>query len=232
MKKIKPDAYKVGGKSFRTKTEIREYVKSILKRYVSGRILNKNDEEFIISLLENHPSKDEKIGCGIERIEVRFNPPKHNGFWIIRKDGTQIDFSYLVCIGGSSIKSDCKSVARNEVVPFILEFKQDFFQDNEYNICPITGKEISFLNSHVHHSNESFDNLFNEFFKDINLDSIKIVDSGAINKLFADRKLAKEWCEFHNSRAKLQVVSVIANLSILEKGRKFIPKYKTGGIKR
>lgn len=225
--------YNINNQLFNTKTAIIKYVQSILYSYVSGRSLSKLDETFILSLLEYHPNKDEKIGIGVERIEVRKNPPKHKGFWIIRKDGTQIDFSYLVCINGSSTDGDIRQVARNEVKPFVLQFKQEFFQNNCVRVCPITGEEISFTNSHVHHSERSFDELFIEFFGKIDLEKIGVVDSFTINKLFADRSLAKEWHDFHNTNADLQVVSVIANLSILEKGnnRGKNKKVKTGGIK-
>lgn len=225
-------SYLIGTRSFTSKSKIADYVKSILKRYSSGRSLSKDDESFISLLLENHPNKGEKIGCGIERIEVRLNPPKYKGFWIVRKDGTQVDFSYIACLKGSSKKGECRSVARNEVKSFVIEFKQRFFEDDEVKLCPITGEEISFSNSHVHHSGKSFDELFTEFFGKLDIGTIKIVDSGAINKLFANRKLAKAWCEFHNSHAELQIVSIIANLSILEKGRKKGEKHSVGGIKK
>ena len=81
---------------------------------------------------------------------------------------------------------------------------------------------MTFAESHVHHAGEwSFDRIVNEFvaehIPDIN--AVKLTGSldGQIGDHFDSQELKQRFIEYHNARARLEVVSAIANLSVVKR---------------
>ncbi len=64
-----------------------------------------NDHDFFVELLKMHPEADKKIGCGIERFEVRQTEFGWKSMFVVRNDGTAVDFSYRRCFGLSPNRS-------------------------------------------------------------------------------------------------------------------------------
>jgi hypothetical protein len=65
----------VGSRSFALKKDAEDACHEILYRYRQGtRIADPGDEQFLLDLLELHPRRGEKFGCGIAYFEVRANP--------------------------------------------------------------------------------------------------------------------------------------------------------------
>jgi hypothetical protein len=77
-----------------------QFFSAMLNRYSVGDIVSDTDSRDQNALLKRHDEKDEKIGVGIDRFEVGEAPDGHNGkcFWIVRSDGTRIDFSFKHCL--------------------------------------------------------------------------------------------------------------------------------------
>jgi hypothetical protein len=59
---------KIGEREFATKKDALNHYKIILNSYKFGEFLNNSDFKDIMSLLETHPHKEEKIGIGIEKV--------------------------------------------------------------------------------------------------------------------------------------------------------------------
>ncbi len=76
------------------------FFSSMLNRYSAGETVSEADNLDLGALLKRHDEKDEKIGLGIAYIEVAAAPDGHPGncFWIVRKDGSRIDFSFKHCL--------------------------------------------------------------------------------------------------------------------------------------
>lgn len=112
-----------------TKQQKKEICQDILKR---GYILL-IDHEFLMNLIQGHPEKDLKIGCGILYFFVKETVWNNKCFWICRKDNTRTDFSYLQCLNNDSPKNrqmnDAKQAARNAVNRIIQKAK--LFKHNE-----------------------------------------------------------------------------------------------------
>lgn len=53
-----------------TKLAIQKRCSWMLKNYPGGTILEGTDKKLLLALIDNHPDKAEKIGCGIEEIVV------------------------------------------------------------------------------------------------------------------------------------------------------------------
>lgn len=82
------------------KSEIQQHASSIFQSNVHGVPLGSDEQAFALALLEFHPDKIEKVGLGITSIVVNPNPDAFNTscFWLVRSDGTEIDFSSSKCL--------------------------------------------------------------------------------------------------------------------------------------
>lgn len=90
--------YTIGTKHFNTQKEMDNHYRDIISRYEWGETLSPEDHIDAFELLQFHPDKEEKIGVGLDHIEIRRNTRESHGyntkcFFIIRTDGSDIDFS-------------------------------------------------------------------------------------------------------------------------------------------
>ena len=76
------------------------FFRTMLNRYSIGDIVPPGDGIDLSALLKRHNEKDEKIGVGIDHFEVGPAPDGFGGkcFWIVRTDGSRIDFSFKHCL--------------------------------------------------------------------------------------------------------------------------------------
>ncbi len=79
------------------------FFSNMLKGYTVGERVSEIDAEDLTALLERHDEKSEKIGNGIAYFEVNLPPPEYppytqKCFWIVRVDGSKIDFSIGHCL--------------------------------------------------------------------------------------------------------------------------------------
>jgi Protein of unknown function (DUF3223) len=77
-----------------------KFFSEMLNRYSIGQVVSQVDSLDLRSLLKRHNEMDEKVGNGIAHFEVAAAPDGHGGqcFWIVRTDGTRIDFSFKHCL--------------------------------------------------------------------------------------------------------------------------------------
>ena len=80
------------------------FFRGMLSRYEIGERVSDDDAADLAALLERHDERDEKVGVGIAGFEVD-DPPvgdtpqfSQRCFWIIRADGTRMDFSFVHCL--------------------------------------------------------------------------------------------------------------------------------------
>lgn len=79
------------------------FFRAMLNRYSIGDRVSAIDALDLAALLNRHEEKDEKVGSGIAYFEVN-KPPADTPpfstrcFWLIRKDGSRIDVSYVHCL--------------------------------------------------------------------------------------------------------------------------------------
>src|SRR5258706_3097983 len=92
--------YTFDGHAFRTKREAEAAIQFILHSQPLGKPLAPAHLQFMFAVLEDHPSVEIKIGCGVANMEVRSDAryPNIRYFWIIRHDGTGTDFSFKQCL--------------------------------------------------------------------------------------------------------------------------------------
>lgn len=226
---MKKQEFSVCGEKFATKKELTERIREILYSYKDGKQLNMFDFPFMLDVLAMHPLASQKIGCGVSRMEVRENPvyKKNFGFWLIRNDGTETDFSFVECLSPSSQRKKVLAAFRASIEEQTMQFKRNFFDSCVGGVakCSLTGETITFLNSHVDHmSPRTFENLFDTFLIDnnLNVEGVELSGEGVdgnIQDKIADGQLDGKWKEFHRMNAVLRVVSRFGNLSIAKTER-------------
>ncbi len=97
------------GKARQIKIETRTFSKAgdataffseMLNRYAVGQRVDEADARDLAALLKRHDETVEKIGVGISYFKVDAAPEPYSGkcFWIVRTNGTEIDFSYPHCL--------------------------------------------------------------------------------------------------------------------------------------
>lgn len=205
------------------KTQTKNKIRDILYKYPYDMELNTEDAEFMTDIIKMHPKADYKIGSGIECFVIRQNYkyPTTRNFWIIRTDGSETDFSYLECISPNTKLAKFKNACRDVVKEYVIDFKCNNLTED--SVCPITG-ELLKDNVHVDHEPpNTFDVIVNNFIKENNIDVNKVklesYNDGESGDVFSDAILAAYFYAYHEDNAKLRLVSVKANLSVIKKMR-------------
>jgi hypothetical protein len=205
---------------FKTKKAAVEHFRKYLHESDEWKPLQGKPLDDLIELIERHPSKEEKIGCGIAAVYVRRNPmfPSQRSFWIRRNDGTETDFSYLRCIDGKDkparhwFNAACRYAVQNQ----ILDFKRRAFLESSTVTCEITGSALTWKTCHVDHSSPRFEDLVAAFISKRGLtqfESLYEKDSdGECEVKFTSLALTDDWRAYHAGNAKLRIISVQANL--------------------
>jgi len=90
-------------RSFDRAGDATAFFKAMLNRYHIGDRVSNEDAVDLSALLERHDELEDKVGVGVAGFEVNL-PPKDvpqfskRCFWIIRVDGSKVDFSVAHCL--------------------------------------------------------------------------------------------------------------------------------------
>ena len=95
----------IGKKEFKYQKEALTYFYRMLLRYQNSQIIHGDDHYILSSLIEYHPNAYQKIGVGIKTFFKAQTKKGTSCFWLERKDGTTIDFSFI-----TAVKAKGKSV--------------------------------------------------------------------------------------------------------------------------
>lgn len=220
------EPYIVNGKSFKTKTELRNYIRNIRDGYLDGQRLSQDDFVFMFDLLQRHEEPEIKIGCGVSYMYVKSNEvfKRNREFWLVREDGSETDFSFEICLKHETKLQKFKNACRTSVADIVMEFKKDFFHCvGETSICPVTGEQMTLRsNSHVDHAPpNTFDKIVQDFISlngiDVNDIELLTAEDGRVRNEMVDKILESKFVDFHNRMATLRVISKSANLSVVKR---------------
>jgi len=90
-------------RSFDKLGQATEFFTAMLNRYGIGDRVSSEDAAHLFALLDRHDEREEKVGNGVVGFEVNTPPedvPQFSKrcFWVVRNDGTKIDFSIGHCL--------------------------------------------------------------------------------------------------------------------------------------
>ncbi|MBN1170874.1 MAG: DCL family protein [Micromonosporaceae bacterium] len=225
----------IAGRGFPTKKAAEDACREILYGYAVGQpVSNSEHVDLLQALLMRHPHSDEKTGCGIVRFEVRQNPqfPSQRTLFLVRADGSETDFSFLKCITQPTQRHRVLDALRIAVAPQVIDVARRAFSSGNPVLCALTGQPLaSFSEAHVDHGNPTFLQIAVNFassqggWEYIPLDR----SDGMIGEELAHATQLRAWTQFHARCARLRVVSINANLSILRTGpnRAIVQEYET-----
>jgi hypothetical protein len=207
--------YKIGEKTFKTKKEAENFTRNYIKNLGYGDFDVYNNYEafmFFIDLINNHHNFKDKIGCGIKSIRIQRNILNKNAFEtiILRKDNSEIDFSWLKCSTSSSnsIIDNLKAAMRQSILPEIQNFKNKSIMKCVF--CNSVEGEF-----HADHHEPSFIQLFNDFIK-LYSNYPKIFDDDPKTHIAIfrkeDEKFSDIWKKYHNKNMNLQILCSTCNL--------------------
>src|SRR6266849_745967 len=215
--------YIINGEFFKTKDAIHERVRSILYAYSTGVQVDGEDSALLLELLHNHPNAIEKIGCGVEAFEIRQESSISRCFYLLRSDGSTVNFSYDKLLSPptrlAAFKDVCRGLIHRQIFRFkFMHFREHAREDSRVQ-CPITHKWVMSEETDVDHAPpNTFAKLVTDFIdqNEIDVENAKFQVAGkAIDKTFTDTALAENWVKYHDTRADLRVISSFANQVIL-----------------
>ena len=209
-----------------TKTQKTNICSKILNdTYNSGsKVVDKPSADFLIkNIFSNHLRWKNKVGVGIDHIEVGPNGYGGKCFFIVRIDGSSTDISYVKSITPEKPIDYVYRACRTAIRPIIKKEREKIELPF---VCPITNEIIYNIDDiHIDHYDLTFDEVFNEWIKDKDINELfnKTLDSSKDNSTityFDDKEIIKDFVEFHNNHTHLRAVSKKANLGELRKKRK------------
>lgn len=88
----------IGGRQFRSKTDLRDAIRTLIAEYQFGEALDQEDTKFCLELFKRHSEYEKKVGAGVKKIEVRRDDYGNRYFHLLCVDGTDTDISWVHCI--------------------------------------------------------------------------------------------------------------------------------------
>lgn len=92
----------LSSKQFPTRGLAAEYIRGMLRKYRPGDRVSDADAKDVESLLDRHPDREDKVGCGVDHFEVQEADFGSKCFRVVRIDGSWARFSYKKCISPES----------------------------------------------------------------------------------------------------------------------------------
>lgn len=232
----------IGAHSFPTQLAGLNHFKAILHHYKDGdRISDPNHYSDLVALIERFDDVLRGVGeiakgdGQVSRIEKRKNTGtgwSSSGFWIVRQDGTETDFSYIDAVKGKpkGASQDFYSACREAVALDLILAKKNAFAlygDSEGQVeCELTGKKIAFDDAHLDHAWPYFSQIVCGFraargwSKEIPEGIVTPPRDRQTKCSFVDAAVANAFRDYHNSQAELRILSKQANLSKASAARK------------
>lgn len=211
--------FRIGETEFPSKRAAADAIRAVLYTYKHGQTLTPEHAAFIASVLDCHPERSQKVGCGVASLQVQNNGGTM-GFWLTRRDGSRTDFSFLSCLSAPSSEQQTRAAFRREIRDQIVAFRDEAFAHSDSIPCAVTGELVNRRDAHVDHC-PTFDAMLLEFLRiygpplrDV---AVEPTSDGAVDTHLADLGLAGAWRNYHRENARLRVVSARANLSMLRR---------------
>ena len=212
--------YVIGEEVLPTKQAVETRVKAILWGADMSTPLPPQDERFMLGLLARHRHVADKIGRGMKAMHVRPNPayPHQRTFYLERRDGTMVDFSYRQCLYPTTPLQDISQALRRAIDAQILAYKTRVFGGRPTIVCPVTARRCAWEDVHIDHRPPlTFVELVKGFClsKSFVPHDIELQEApDGIGSIIADWGLSLEWQAYHRMFADLWAISIEAHVAL------------------
>lgn len=223
------------GSKWPNKSAAKAHFRALRDRWDIGVVIDDPvDHEDLGALLERYDqvisTGPSKVGCGIHHFETRENVSHGGvtiGFWVIRADHSETDFSFIDAVDGQPRNPDAEFVeaCREAVYERITAAKREFFQKFADEVgqvsCAVTEELISIAAARTDYIAKSLRDIAWDFRirEGWGLSVPKGVISppadAQVSARFADMDAMIRFQTFHDHNAKMRVVSKSVLPSVL-----------------
>lgn len=189
-------------------------------------IENSNHHDDLCALLERYDAAitigPSKVGGGVAYFFTRKNEAnggKTIGFWVMRTDGTETDFSFKTAVSGRPKDADAELVeaCRESVYESLLELKAAHFKraaaEAKRVTCEVSGDPVDAYESRLDYAPTEFRDLVwgfrvNEGWEQkIPANILRVPADGQLTTQFVDMNAMARFRAYHAEHAQLRVVS-------------------------
>ncbi|MBY3382401.1 DCL family protein [Rhizobium laguerreae] len=215
------------GSEWSTRQAAEDYFRDLRDRYPLETVIDEpQDHDDLCALLERYDAAiydgPSKIGCGVSHFVTRQNEVhggKSVGFWVIRSDGTETDFSFPTAVAGRSKDRDAGFVVacRESVYEIISLAKKNHFaafgNQSGHVRCEVTGEFVSAFDAKLDYAPTSFGDIVWEFRKVEGWEAAMppgIVSPSAdaqLSTIFTDIDVLARFRVFHAFRCQMRIVA-------------------------
>jgi hypothetical protein len=232
----------IGRHDFRTQKAALEHFQKLLYKYGDGdQVSDPADHGDLVALLERYDPALEAVGeptkgdGQIRHFERRLNTGtgwSSAGFWVVRQDGTETDFSYIDAVKGKpkGISQDFYGACRDAVALDLIQAKRRAFSeygDGQGRVeCELTGEPITIEDAHLDHAWPNFSHLVSGFraargwSREIPPGVISEPADGQTKATFTSPEVVQAFRTYHHDQAVLRILSRQANLQTASRARK------------
>lgn len=202
--------------SFPTKTAATAHFSKMLRANQSGDVISGDDDAQLRALLDRHPDRDEKIGCGVASFFV-MREGRFSGlcFGVRRVDGSVVHFSFLACLTPPTHRMHVLTAMRHAVAVDVIMFRHAAFPTMETVVpCALTGVDVTPNTAHIDHASPTFLEIAEAWRDGRPWESITVErDLDLVGCRLADATDRESFRSYHQRVAVLRVVTAHANLS-------------------
>lgn len=209
----------IGRKIFASKAAAERHIREMFWRYPPMGELTGEDLEFVLALIEMHPSRNLIHDCGIRSIHIQpvpFHEHDQRRFLVKRTDSSWHDFAWRNALSPRSPQKQLAAVLRHEIHPQTREFKQREFRGQ----CETCATPLALEDCVVDHAKPvTFERLMADWLQTLRLtpNDIDIVKCKGYEEWshMEDPALTQSWIEYHEINARLRCVCRRCNQSTL-----------------
>lgn len=226
------------GRRWDAQGEAKAYFTALRDRYPHNTpIDDPADHDDLLALLERYDTVilDDplKAGEGVEYFETRINRAHGGfnvGFWVVRTDGTETDFSFIKAIAASPtpqaqlFADACRSAVDDDIVAAKARYFADHGDQDQRVACPVTGLRLRRADARVDYTLTPFRALALAFRDAQGWDvaAAKAQVSGSqdaqLTATFLDPLVSDPFRRHHHANARVRIVSKSATPTPIRAG--------------
>lgn len=215
------------GRSWPSRGAAIDYFRELRDRYpVGATVSDPADHDDLMALLRRYDmcgfDGPSKIGVGVDRFETRLNITnggRNVGFWAVRLDGSETDFSFIRAVNEApkgaldQLADACRTVVQAELQSARIAYFAKHADQSGSVVCPVSGDRISERDCGLEYAGRGFSDLVGDFaiaqrWQDgIPVRVLSAPADAQTTTSFASPSFAAAFREFHRTTARVRVVS-------------------------
>jgi hypothetical protein len=212
----------IGDRIFPTKESALAEIRAIRDRYPDGVALEYSDYALLRDLVSLHSEAEEKIGIGISHFTVTTETEfggRNRHFVLHRHDHSFTDFSFVHCLNPKSKNKNDRILAlRQAIKEQTWAFRDRALSSGKQIVCPFENVVLTRETCQIdHEAPTTFEALVAAWLESqkITIEAVQITppaDNQLVGRMTDEVQIAS-WQSFHQSNARLRLLSVKGNLS-------------------